>query len=185
MRPRHRTELKPTSSCSQLVRLVDAGRLCSRAAPSFCRHNSQRLRHRTRARLQWLQCFRAGNNVTSKAITARHQNETAVVHALGLGTPEPSGSRSREHLARARPRSTLLWRRSHDHDTDCMGKRGSLLQLLHRLRSAGRSALRTVPSASSWEREGGNLVGRHFDELGSFTGGDFLSVLSRSDRRRR
>ena len=27
---------------------------------------------------------------------------------------------------------------------------------------------------------GGNLVGRHFNELGSFTGGDFLSVLSAS-----
>ena len=29
-----------------------------------------------------------------------------------------------------------------------------------------------------WEREGGNLVGRHLNELGSFTGGDFLSQLS-------
>ena len=31
-----------------------------------------------------------------------------------------------------------------------------------------------------WERDGGDLVGRHFNELGSFTGGDFLSVLSAS-----
>lgn len=29
-----------------------------------------------------------------------------------------------------------------------------------------------------WEREGGDIVGRHFDELGSFTSGDFLSALS-------
>ena len=32
--------------------------------------------------------------------------------------------------------------------------------------------------AIAWEREGGNLVGRHFDELGGFIGGDFLSALS-------
>ena len=32
--------------------------------------------------------------------------------------------------------------------------------------------------AIAWEREGGNLVGRHFDELGGIVGGDFLSALS-------
>jgi hypothetical protein len=31
-----------------------------------------------------------------------------------------------------------------------------------------------------WERDGVDIVGRHFDELGSFTGGDFLSALSDS-----
>lgn len=31
-----------------------------------------------------------------------------------------------------------------------------------------------------WERDGVDIVGRHFDELGSFTGGDFLSALSGS-----
>ena len=29
-----------------------------------------------------------------------------------------------------------------------------------------------------WERDGGDLVGRHFNELGGFTGGDFLATLS-------
>ena len=88
MRPRHRTELKPTSSCSQLVRLVDAGRLCAEPphhfagtivrgcrtgpAPDCSRYNVPRRKQSNR-----------------KAPTARHQNETAVVHALGLGTPDP------------------------------------------------------------------------------------------------
>ncbi len=31
-----------------------------------------------------------------------------------------------------------------------------------------------------WERDGTEIVGRHFNELGSFTGGDFLSTLSAS-----
>ena len=31
-----------------------------------------------------------------------------------------------------------------------------------------------------WERVGGNLVGRHLNELGGFTGGDFLAALSGS-----
>ena len=34
--------------------------------------------------------------------------------------------------------------------------------------------------AIAWERDGGNLVGRHLNELGGFTGGDFLAALSGS-----
>ena len=32
-----------------------------------------------------------------------------------------------------------------------------------------------------WSRSGGDIAGRHFNETGNFTGGDFLSVLSSSD----
>ena len=42
------------------------------------------------------------------------------------------------------------------------------------------AALKDGTFSIVWEREGGNLVGRHLNELGSFTGGDFLSALSGS-----
>jgi Ca2+-binding RTX toxin-like protein len=42
------------------------------------------------------------------------------------------------------------------------------------------AALSDGTFAIVWDREGTDIVGRHFDELGSFTGGDFLSALSAS-----
>ena len=41
-------------------------------------------------------------------------------------------------------------------------------------------ALHDGTFAIVWQRDGGDIVGRHFNELGGFTGGDFLAALSGS-----
>ena len=45
------------------------------------------------------------------------------------------------------------------------------------------TALSDGTFAIVWERDGVDIVGRHFDALGGFTGGDFLSALSSSAAR--